>query len=284
MIEGRRGIKVVLAMVIALAAVLVVYLQPRQVNLGSMAMNEPNPIPLSETLAIQKMTWMEVRDRVALGYTRVIVPTGGIEQNGPFVALNKHDVIAAEVSERSARSLGNTLVAPVVSFVFEGEHSPPTGHMRYPGTLSVSSDTFQRLMGDIVSSLAMHGFKEIVLVGDSFDTQGDLERVAKKYDGKSKSGAVVRYISGFYNYDDVRAFLKNKGIAEAREPFHEELAFTLQLMAIDPSVVRYDQRMSIGATTLGGVPLADKARLISLGQEILSLRVSRVVEAIRSGE
>jgi creatinine amidohydrolase len=241
----------------------------------------PNPMPLTSTVELEKMTWMEVRDRVAAGATRIIIPTGGIEQNGPYVALNKHDLIARAVSLRVAELLGNTLVAPTVSFVPEGGFHPPSGHMRYPGTISLSSDTFQRLLGDIITSVSLHGFKEVVVVGDSLDSQADIVRAVTQRTPENTNGATVRYLSEFYNYDEVRSFLKERGIQERPEAFHEELAFSLQLLAIDPDAVRYDERTRAAGRTLGGLDLGDKAGLIALGNEILQRRAEQVARALR---
>jgi creatinine amidohydrolase len=244
-------------------------------------LNAPNPLPLTSTVELEKMTWMEVRDRVAAGATRIIVPTGGIEQNGPYVALNKHDRVARAVSLRVAELLGNTLVAPTVSFVPEGGFTPPSGHMRYPGTISLSSDTFQRLLGDIITSLSLHGFREIVVVGDSFESQADIVRAVTQRTPENTNGATVRYLSEFYNYDDVRSFLKERGIQERPESFHEELAFSLQLLAIDPDAVRYDARMRGAGRTLGGIDLGNREALTALGNEILQRRAEQVVRALR---
>ena len=35
------------------------------------------------------MTWFEVRDAIKEGKTTVIIATGGIEQNGPYLAQGK---------------------------------------------------------------------------------------------------------------------------------------------------------------------------------------------------
>lgn len=245
-------------------------------------LNAPNPLPLSSTIELEKMTWMEVRDRVKSGFTRVIVPTGGIEQNGPFVALNKHDLIARAVSVRTAEILGRTVVAPVVPFVPEGSFNPPSGHMRYPGTISLSSDTFQRLLQDVITSLSLSGFEEIIVVGDSGDSQDDIVRAVSQRTPGNTNNAQVRYLTQFYNYDGVREFLRGRGINETPEKFHEELAFTLQLLAIEPSAVRYDERLAAGAKSLGGVSLEDRARMVALGREIIDWRAGLIADAIRA--
>jgi hypothetical protein len=66
-----------------------------------------------------------------------------VEQNGPYLVTGKHNVILRATTEAIARELGNALVAPVVPFVPEGDLDPPSGHMQYPGTISVREGTFR---------------------------------------------------------------------------------------------------------------------------------------------
>ena len=78
------------------------------------------------TVILQDLTWIELRDSVAKGYTTVIIPIGGTEQSGPAMALGKHNVRAAALSQEIAAKLGNALVAPVIAYVPEGSLDPPT--------------------------------------------------------------------------------------------------------------------------------------------------------------
>lgn len=244
-------------------------------------LSAPNPLPITTNVQLEELTWMEVRDKVRDGYRRVIVPTGGIEQNGPFVGLNKHDLIVKEVARRAANLAPGTLVAPVVSFVPEGNISPPSGHMRYPGTISVTEETFVKLLSDITISLAVHGFTEIVLIGDSGDSQAGLAKAAAKLRALSSVGAAVRFEGGFYNYDGVRTLLKERGISEQPEPFHEELAFSLQLLAIQPSAIRYEERIKAGRSSLGGISLLSREQLMTLGEDILNYRAKALSDLIQ---
>src|ERR1700735_3377825 len=100
----------------------------------------PLTAPLPDTLQIADMTWVEVRSAIGRGYTKVIVPSGGIEQNGPHMVLGKHDYIVGRAAAEIAKELGQTLVAPVVSYVPEGDYDPPTGHLRFAGTMGVPDD------------------------------------------------------------------------------------------------------------------------------------------------
>src|SRR5881398_524192 len=88
-------------------------------------------------------TWTELATALNAGKTTIIVPIGGTEQNGPHMALGKHNVRVKTLSARIARTLGNALVGPVMAYVPEGGVSPPTGHMRFPGTITVPDDVFR---------------------------------------------------------------------------------------------------------------------------------------------
>src|SRR5437667_12029234 len=98
---------------------------------------------MPDTVFLEELTWTEIRDRIQAGRTTVIVPIGGTEQNGPHMAVGKHNVRVKALSERIARALGNALVAPVLAYVPEGQVSPPTGHLRFPGTFTVPHHVLQ---------------------------------------------------------------------------------------------------------------------------------------------
>src|SRR5204863_10141051 len=122
--------------------------------------NTPRPIEAVDSVWIEDLTWMEVRDAMKAGKTTVLVPTGGVEQNGPYLTTGKHNVVLRATAEAIARKLSDALVAPIVAFVPEGDIDPPTSHMKYPGTISLTEDTFQRLLVDICDSLRVHGFRQ----------------------------------------------------------------------------------------------------------------------------
>ena len=89
---------------------------------GSLAqeLQAPRPIAALDSVFLEELTWMEVRDAINAGKTTVIVGTGGVEPNGPYVALGKHNYVLQATTEAIARQLGNALVAPIIKFVPEG--------------------------------------------------------------------------------------------------------------------------------------------------------------------
>ena len=98
---------------------------------GSSASSQAPSLPHPDSVFLEDLTWTEVRDAIAAGKTTVIVPTGGTEQNGPHMALGKHNYLVKYKAGQIAKQLGNALVAPVVAYVPEGDINPPTGHMRF---------------------------------------------------------------------------------------------------------------------------------------------------------
>ena len=95
---------------------------------------------------LQELSSTEVRDAIRAGQRTIIIPVGGTEQNGPHMALGKHNFRAQALAGRIAAELGNALVAPVVAYVPEGRITPPTEHMRYAGTISIPEEAFKALL------------------------------------------------------------------------------------------------------------------------------------------
>src|SRR2546430_9425395 len=127
---------------------------------------------------LDELTWTEVREANHAGKTVVIVPIGGTEQNGPHMALGKHNVRVKALAEKIARTLGNALVAPVVAYVPEGSIDPPSAHMRFPGTITVPDATFESVLEYAARTFKLHGFLDIVFLGDHGDYQKDESVVA----------------------------------------------------------------------------------------------------------
>ena len=161
------------------------------------------PIDAVDSVFLEELTWLEIRDALRAGKTTVIVATGGMEQNGPYLAAGKHNYVLRATTEAIARKLGNALVAPIVPFVPEGEIDPPSGHMRYPGTISVRQDTFKRLLADIASSLRAHGFEHVILIGDSGGNQAGQKAVAEKLTAQWAGKALALHIPEYYTYSEV---------------------------------------------------------------------------------
>lgn len=243
--------------------------------------NTPRPIDAADTVFIEEMTWMEVRDAMKDGKDTVIVATGGIEQNGPYLVAGKHNVVLRGTANAIARRLGNALVAPIVGFVPEGDFDPPTEHMKYPSTVGVSEETYQRLLADICTGLRSHGFKRIILIGDSGGNQKGLAAVAEQLNKKWKDEKTrLYYIPEYYDYASLASWLELQGVHQTPEGLHDDFAMTAMMMAVDPKSVRMEQRLAAGKFRINGVELAPVEKTIEWGQKIIAHRAEETVKAI----
>ena len=242
----------------------------------------PRPIDAVDTIFIEDMTWMEVRDAMASGKDTVLVATGGIEQNGPYLAANKHNVVLRGTTDAIARKLGNTLVAPIIGFVPEGDIDPPTSHMKYPSTVSLTEDTYRRLLIDVCSCYRTHGFKHVVLIGDSGGNQDGMKAVAAELNAKWKDGKTKFYfIPEYYNYGNLAKWLEERGVKQTDEGLHDDFAMEAMMLSIDPVSIRMKQRVAAGKFKINGVDLAPIEKTIELGKKIIDYRADVAVKEIR---
>ena len=240
----------------------------------------PRPIDAVDSVFLEDLTWMEIRDRLKDGADTVIVATGGIEQNGPYLVTGKHNVILRGVTAALARKMGNTLVAPIVGFVPEGNLDPPSLHMKYPGTISLTEDTYRALLTDICTSMKVGGFKRILLVGDSGGNQDGMKDVAEKLNSAWAGAAKVVYVPEFYDYGGLAKWVESQGITQTPEGLHDDFVITTQMLAVDPTSVRMDQRVKAGNFKINGVDLAPAEKSIEWGRKIIDYRVERTIEAL----
>jgi creatinine amidohydrolase/Fe(II)-dependent formamide hydrolase-like protein len=240
-----------------------------------------NPIRTPNTVWMEEMTWMDVRDAMAAGKTTVIIPTGGFEPNGPWLALGKHNYVLQANCEAIARKLGNALCAPVIKLVPEGAIDPPSGHMTTRGTLSLRQETFRAVLTDVVQSLKMHGFKNIILIGDSGGNQRGQRAVADSLTTIWKGDPVVAHVEEYYDYAGVAKYMESHGIVDGQaENLHDDPVITLNMFITDPRTVRYAERVKAGKASINGVSIADSAKSAALAKTIVAYRAETTVEAI----
>jgi len=245
--------------------------------------NTPRPIEAVDTVFLEDMTWMEIRDAMKAGKKTVIVATGGIEQNGPYLAANKHQVVLKATTDAMARKLGNALVAPLVGFVPEGNLDPPTSHMKYPSTVGVTEETYRALIRDICTCYKTHGFETIVLIGDSGDNQKGLAAVADELTKKWTDGSTrVVYVPEYYNYGEVAKWLESQGIKQEPEGLHDDFAITAMMMSVDPGSVRASQRIAAGKFSINGVNLAPQEKTAEWGRKIAAWRADAAIQGLQA--
>uniref|UniRef100_UPI00131F0C04 creatininase family protein n=1 Tax=Ideonella sp. B508-1 TaxID=137716 RepID=UPI00131F0C04 len=104
------------------------------------------PTDPAASVELERLTTTELQARQQAGVDTVLVPIGGTEQSGPHMALGKHNVRVHFLVDEIARSWGRAVVAPVLAYVPEGAVTPPAGHMRFTGTISIPTSVFRGLL------------------------------------------------------------------------------------------------------------------------------------------
>ncbi len=282
--------------ILSLAAVLVLGAtavtaqeQPAPVSLGGgdcadnvyNCADTPNPLPPASTVWLEEMTWMDVRDALRAGKTTVIIPTGGVEPNGPWLAMGKHNYVLRANCEAIALELANAVCAPIIKLVPEGTIDPPSGHMRSPGTLSLREETFQAMLTDVAHSLKMHGFRNIIFIGDSGGNQGGQRAVAETLN-EEWDGTVVAQVREYYDYGSVARYMAYRGLVTGEgDGLHDDPIISLNMFIADPFSVRYEERVATGNASINGVSLEDRVRNLDLAREIVAFRAEATADAIR---
>jgi creatinine amidohydrolase len=238
------------------------------------------------TVQLEDLTWTELRDQIHAGKTTIIIPIGGTEQSGPYVALGKHNARVKVLSGRIAQGLGNAIVAPVIAYVPEGSYAPPTSHMRFPGTITVPDDVFEKTLVSAANSFKVHGFRNIVFLGDHGGYQKDLRNVVAQLNSAWAGSGVRAFVPPEYygmSSDGYAQILRQHGVPENQIGTHAGLADTSLLLAVAPQMVRSDSLRNApqpGAAegVYGGDPRHASAELGKLGIDAI---VSTTIESIR---
>lgn len=203
----------------------------------------PGPDPVRPpSLHLEQLTWPEVQEALAAGWTRVLLPVGAVEQHGHHLPLAVDAERGTATGEAIAGELGQCLVAPTIR-VGCSDH-----HMGFPGTLSIRPETLEHLCVDYVSSLSAHGFDTILLFPSHGGNFAPLKEMLPRLRSAAAPGArVVAYtdLSGFLEI--WRDAITRAGGDPSGVGGHAGLAETSEMLEIRPDLVRMDR-------ALAGVP------------------------------
>ncbi|HTM30105.1 MAG TPA: creatininase family protein [Vicinamibacterales bacterium] len=238
----------------------------------------PRPIDMHDSVWIEDLTMLEVRDLLKAGKTTAVILTGGIEENGPYLTTGKHNNVLRAQGESIARALGTALVAPIVTL----EPGNPSRPNLSPGTVVLSQATYRAVLTDMATSLRSQGFTDVVLLGDSGGNLKGMQEVATTLNAEWKGQGYVHFIPEYYNYGDVEKFEEEQlGIHETLEGYHDDYYITSIIATVDTDGIRMPERRKAGKFTINGVPLDPIEKTVSNGLRIVQFRTDVTVAAIR---
>jgi creatinine amidohydrolase/Fe(II)-dependent formamide hydrolase-like protein len=238
----------------------------------------PRPIDMHDSVWIEDLTMLEVRDLLKAGKTTALVLTGGIEENGPYLTTGKHNNVLKAQGESIARALGNALVVPIVTL----EPGNPARPNLSPGTVVLSQATFRAVLTDIATSLRSQGFTDVVMLGDSGGNLKGMQEVATTLNAEWKGQGYVHFIPEYYNYADVEKFEEEQlGIHESIEGYHDDYYISSIIATVDTDGIRMPERRKAGNFVINGVPLDPIEKTIENGRKIVQFRTEVTVAAIK---
>ncbi len=125
------------------------------------------------------MTWMQVESYLT-GDDRCVIPLGSVEQHA-YLSLAVDAILSEKVSVDAAAPLG-VPVFPAMAYGITPYF------MAFPGTVTLTPKTYQRVLDEILDSVYGHGFRRIALVnghGGNRVARASAERWAGHQDGVS---------------------------------------------------------------------------------------------------
>ncbi len=154
----------------------------------------------------------------------------------------------------------------------------------------------------ICRSYKAHGFKDIILIGDSGGNQRGMENVANALNAKwAGEAARVHYLREYY-YEDQWSwdFLKSLGIVQidhtppegqakdrrtdTRNGMHDDVYYEAQTAVQDPKLIRVDQRKKARLFTLHGVDLVSAEKMIEMGRKLAEYRAGITAKAFKASQ
>jgi len=235
---------------------------------------------------MESMTWTEIRDAIAGGKKVAIIPTGGTEQNGPHMVMGKHNYIVTFAAGLLAQRLGNALIAPMLQYVPEGDYNRP-GFGDKPGVISLLEPAYEQVLDAAVRSLKVHGFTDIILIGDSGPNQRGMSNIAKALNAEwTGSGVRVHALTDYYEQGRIliRDYLnKTYGWSEQVVGSHAGTSDTSQLLYVFAQGIRTDKLAPNGGSPDAGVQGDPTKASAAIGKIAIDFKVNSALSQFRSG-
>jgi creatinine amidohydrolase len=172
------------------------------------------------------LTWPEVRQRLA-DNDLVIIPFGALEQHGPALPIGTDTLDAVAVAREAARRV-NALCAPVLWPGLSGHH------MGFPGTITLTEETFCRVAMEAAGCLAQHGARRILLTNGHGGNEATLGYLAHRITQETAAAAML------FGITEIRkVYLTDENIDKL--DVHAGVAETAVVMYEQPELVRREK-------------------------------------------
>ncbi len=212
-----------------------------------------------------------------------ILPTASIEQHGPHCPVGTDTMCCMAVARGAAAAVGENLrvfVCPPVHYAASHHHRP------WPGVMSLKSTVFADVLHDLLESLALAGFRRVLILNGHGGNQYVIKQVA--HDFMLDHGGVQVAADSYW--DIAREALEAVPTpAPVGVPGHAGDFEASLIMHLDSSLVRREN-IPVLAERHGspdaarGTGVSDDASQASaeLGRAFLDAAVAEVAKTVRS--
>ncbi|MDM0108634.1 creatininase family protein [Variovorax sp. J22R24] len=174
--------------------------------------------------------------------TVAVLPLGATEQHGPHLPLNVDSTLADGIVAAALPLLAPDL--PVLFLPTQQVGLSPE-HARFPGTLTLSSETLIRLWSEIGAGVARSGLRKLVLFNAHGGHTGAMDIVAREL--RAAHGLIVYSVSWFnLPLGDAGAQFSAD---EHRFGVHAGDMETSMMLALAPERVAMDAARDFGSTS-----------------------------------
>jgi creatinine amidohydrolase len=186
---------------------------------------------MTASVRIEELTWMEIERRVEDGTETAILDCAATEQHGTHMPMGVDTFLGDELAERVARELGDALVAPTL------RPGCSEFHADFPGTLSLSRETFVDVLADYCDSLA-DTFEYVVLLtthgGNTATMAAHVPDIAREH----ADDAEIFFVAP-EEYADAFDW-ERRGVTREQNGHHAGYSETALMLAARPELVDVD--------------------------------------------
>ena len=155
--------------------------------------------------------------------------------------------------------------------------------MQYAGTITLPNEYFMKLLEYAARSLALHGFKDIVFIGDSGGNQAGMRDVAQMLNGEWAGEEMrVHFVGDYYSGNGFREWLTEVHGHDAETiGGHAGISDTSQLLYVAPEHIRTDRLAPLGGGEGMGVSGDPTLASAEKGRQGIQLKVDAALRQIR---
>jgi creatinine amidohydrolase len=180
-------------------------------------------------LALDRLSWPEVKAEIEAGRDTVVIAFGATEQHGPHMPLATDALLGDHFAWLLAERLGG-FAAPTVRVGCSAHH------LDFAGTLSIEVETFHAIVRDLVASLLRGGFRRIVLIPTHGGNYAPLAAAVEKLDS-SRRERIVALTDLSVLFEIARLGESEHGVPLSEGGVHAGEWETSMMLAIEPGLV-----------------------------------------------